>query len=219
MLTRKQEKIIKSLHTKKGRQKTGLCLIEGSKSIQTAGKSVLYKFTPKDTDQFFKLVTTKTPQNIAAVAKIPEWKEKDIVQKPVIVVLDNIQDPGNTGSILRLCLGFNASLVLIDSVDPASPKVVRSSAGAVFSVPWLKIDKTDALNLIKNFDRPVYRLEKRTGAKQMPVNFPDKITVIAGSEGAGITLKITGTSIYIKHNQKLDSLNVGHALAILLSQT
>lgn len=215
MLTKKQEKLILSLHTKKGRLASGLCLVEGKKNIDAAGKSIEFIFTEKDTNNFKKLVSTETPQPIAALARIPRPTMKDIIARPIIVLLDGVQDPGNVGAIIRLCLGFNASLLLVDSADPTSPKVIRSSAGAVFSVPWQTIPRTHAEDALFMLNRPVYRLEK---SKKSDATITDeKIVLIAGSEGRGILLPTKGKSFSIQHNSKLESLNVGHALAIVLA--
>ncbi|MDO8489890.1 MAG: RNA methyltransferase [bacterium] len=217
MLTREQEKLIRSLATKKGRESSGFCLVEGKKTIETAGSAVEYVFDSSDTPRFSQLVTTETPQALAAVARIPQWGVRDIVTRDVIVVLDGVQDPGNVGSILRLCLGYDASLVLIESADVTSPKVVRSSVGAIFQVPWMRVARVDALNVLKEFNRLVYRLEKVPDSKKFDSK---KITrpclLVAGSEGSGIQLSIQGESVVIFHNDKLESLNVGHALAIAL---
>ncbi|MDF1497010.1 MAG: RNA methyltransferase [Patescibacteria group bacterium] len=217
MLSINQEKLIRSLSTKKGREKNGLCLVEGEKVIKTAGDAIEYTFTNKDTSDFDKLVTTETPQNIAAVASIPKLTLDDIMSNKIIVVLDGVQDPGNVGSILRLCLGFNASLILIDSADVTNPKVVRSSVGAMFHVPWMHVSAKESSKLIKSLDMPIYRLEKKKDAidiKKAKLKKP--LILIAGSEGGGIQSKIKGESIYINHNDKLESLNVGHSIAIAL---
>jgi RNA methyltransferase, TrmH family len=214
MLTKAQEKLIKSLHTKKGRQKAGLCLVEGEKNIELAGDLIEYTFTKEGTDQFDKLVTTETPQEIAGVAKIPEQTIEEIKKHDTIVVLDNIQDPGNVGTILRLCLGFDAALLLINSVDPTSPKVIRSSTGAIFQTPWIKTtEKT-----LQEFKRKVYRLEQRKEAKPLTskTKLNQKCIIIAGNEGQGIKLDVKGNSIFINHNEKLESLNVASALSIIL---
>ncbi len=216
MLSKAQEKLIKSLHTKKGREKSGLCLVEGIKVIETAGNAVEYTFTENDTVIFDQLVTTETPQNIAGIAKSPQWKENDIQDYPTIIVLDGVQDPGNLGGIFRLCLGFNASLLLIDSVDPTNSKVIRSSVGAIFSVPFLKMNPEDGLEFISKLNKPVYRLEKTehsipfTKAKEKPA------IIIAGSEGNGISLPLEAQSIFIDHNKNLESLNVANVIAIVL---
>ncbi len=218
MLSINQEKLIRSLATKKGREKFGLCLVEGEKVIKTAGDAIKYTFTSKDTPNFKKLVTTETPQNISAVASIPKWTLNDIKSKKIIVVLDGVQDPGNVGAILRLCLGFNANLILIDSADVTNPKVIRSSVGAMFQVPWFHITSHESIKLIKNLNLPIYRLENKKGAtdiKKSKLKAP--LILIAGSEGKGIQSRIKGDSIFINHNNKLESLNVGHSLAITLN--
>ena len=221
MLSKGQEKRIRSLHSKKGRYESGLCLVEGEKVIKTAGDAVISTFTREDTPDFDTLVTTETPQKIAGIARIPEWKKSHITSYPTIIVLDGVQDPGNVGTILRLCLGFNASLILVDSADPTNPKVVRSSVGALFQVPWIRVNRKEAPREITDFSRPLYRLEQKKKAialdpKNISNVFTDDITLIAGSEGHGITLPIPGQSIMLNHDQKLESLNVAVALGIIL---
>ncbi len=219
MLTKADEKLIRSLQSKKGRTESGFCLVEGKKNIAEAKGFIEFSFTPNDTKIFDRLVETVTPQEIAAVAKIPEWKLNNLSERSCIVVLDGVQDPGNVGTILRLCLGFKASLLLIESADPSSPKVIRSSAGAFFRVPWLEVNRSEAEAAISGFNRPIYRLEKnKTSSKGMKKMLNEKkIVLIAGSEGQGIKLSLAGTSIEIPHEESLESLNVAAALAISLS--
>lgn len=221
MLGRSQEKKIRSLRSAKGREKHGLCLVEGGKAIETAGDAVLFTFSPEDTPAFDKLVTTETPQDIAGVASIPEWSLEDVGKYRTVVVLDGVQDPGNTGAILRLCLGFDASLILVESADATAPKVVRASAGAMFHVPWVRIARNKAVTAIRSMDRPVYRLERgrRKSTSLLKNGFvtgKDDAVLIAGSEGRGILLDIPGETVSINHKNELESLNVGHALAIAL---
>ncbi len=218
MLTKNEQKLVKSLHRSKGRKETGLCLVEGEKMIKTAGDAIQLIFTAKDEGSsiFRKLVTTETPQEMAAIAKIPNWKISDLNKFETIIVLDGVQDPGNVGTILRLCLGFETSLILIDSADPVSPKVIRSSAGAMFQIPWVRLDSDKALDFMKNSDRYIYRLEKREGSEPISSMKNKKRIIIAGSEGSGIKLNQKGASIHIKHSEKLESLNVAVALAITL---
>ncbi|MEK7619485.1 MAG: RNA methyltransferase [Patescibacteria group bacterium] len=217
MLTREQEKVIRSLSTKKGRDSSGLCLVEGKKVIETAGSAVVYTFGPNDTTRFFQLVTTETPQARAGVARIPQWSIRDVASRDVVVVLDGVQDPGNVGAILRLCLGYGAGLVLVESADITNPKVVRASVGSLFQVPWVRVRREGAAEALAAFDRPIYRLEKKAGAKIFDAHkIKTPCLFIAGSEGAGIQLEIIGESIAIPHNDALESLNIGHALAIIL---
>lgn len=218
MLTHAQEKLIKSLHTKKGRQESGLCLVEGEKVIAAAGTAVEWAFTENDTKEFAKLVATETPQGIAAVARIPAASREDLEKQATIVALDGVQDPGNVGAILRLCQGFGASLLLIESSDPANPKVVRASAGALFHVAWMRVSRDDAVGYLRRLsDYQLLRLEKTTNA--MPLSTVadyKKIVLIVGSEGRGIRMNVGCTSVAIAHDTGLESLNVSHALAIAL---
>lgn len=217
MLSNAKEKLIKSLHTKKGRQKHGLCLVEGEKVVKMAAEFVDFTFSRDDSDNFDSLVSTETPQDVAAVARIPKWSMNDIKSTETVIVLDGVQDPGNVGAILRLCLGFNASLLLIDSADVTNPKVVRSSVGALFKTPWMKVVRKDAEHILSKLSRPIYRLE-RTGKQKFITSLPaqEPITLIAGSEGNGISLPVAGSSVAIPHEDALESLNVGNAVAIAL---
>ncbi len=220
MLTARQEKLIRSLETKKGRHESGLCLVEGEKNLIEAKDFIDFAFTPNDSDKFRQLISTDTPPKTAAVARIPLSTLEDISTRPVIVVLDGVQDPGNVGSILRLCLGFNASLLLIESADPTSPKVVRSSAGAFFKTPWLELKRDEAENIITSLQRPIYRMEISEKKNNNLKAFTEEkeVILIAGSEGQGIKLSLNGDSLEIPHEKILESLNVAAALAITLSQ-
>lgn len=220
MLSNAQQKQIRSLHTKKGRKESGTCLVEGAKVIEAAKDAVLWRFSRVDVEtekEFFALVTTSTPQEQAAIAKTPTFSLSDIKKSKTIVVLDGVQDPGNVGTILRLCHGFSASVILIDSADVTSPKVVRSSVGSLFQVPWMVVKRGDAEQLISELKRTIYRLERRATSitlRELPRE--DEIILIAGAEGSGIALPVTGTSLVIPHDPSLESLNVASALAIAL---
>lgn len=216
MLSKAQEKLIKSLHTKKGREKHDKCLVEGEHAIELADYLIEFEFARDYTENFNELITTSSPQEKAAVARIPHWDEDRIMKKDIIVFADGLQDPGNAGAILRLCLAFNASLVLLNSVDLSNPKVIRSSAGAFFQVPWMTVKKDDIADFIKKSGRRIYRLEKTENSKPLPSTMDIPLILIIGNEGNGIQLEIGGDSIHIPHNEDLESLNVGHALAISL---
>jgi RNA methyltransferase, TrmH family len=221
MLSKTDEKLILSLRTKKGRDQHGLCLVEGSNVIAAAGTAIAFTFTRQDTDRFDDLVTTETPQDVAAVARIPAWRLHDVWGKGTVVVLDGVQDPGNVGAVIRLCQGFDASLLLVESADPVAPKVVRSSAGGIFSVPWVRVARADAPDIIASLRKPVYRLELREGSAALDASpfvtqSTEQALIIAGSEGNGIALDVKGSGISIQHDPALESLNVGNALAIVL---
>lgn len=216
MLTNAQEKLIKSLHTKKGRKESGLCLVEGLKFVESAGDFVEYRFTDLDSQNYKDLITTETPQDISAIAKKPVFSIDEILAKPTILILDGVQEPGNVGSILRLALGFDASVILIESADPSNSKSIRSSAGAYFSVPSLEIKRGEIAAILEKLQRPLFRLEKREGSISPKALPHQPLAIIVGSEGKGITLPIEAPSLAIQHDEKLESLSVSHAVAILL---
>ena len=216
MLTAAQEKLLMQLTTKKGRKERGQFIIEGEKFVRDAGDLVEFIFTTKDTPRFAECVSTETPQDVAAVARMPKNTIDDIEACETIVVLDGVQDPGNVGTILRAALGFGASVLLVESAEVTSPKVVRASASAVLRTPWMAGARYVAAAAMAELRRPVYRLELRDGA-----GLPNDIAkgpciIIAGSEGKGVTLPVPGTSIMIPHNAALESLNVGVATSIVL---
>jgi len=217
MLTPGQERRIRALHIKKGRIKHGQCLVEGEHAVESAASFVEYTFSREDTPDFDELVTTETPQDIAAVARIPLFTIEDVMSSNTVLVLDNVQDPGNVGAIIRLCKAFDASLILVSSVDPTNPKTLRSSTGMIFSVPWLKVHEDDIEDVISQNSREIFRLEKRDVSQDISVIQNDKpIFLFVGSEGSGINLPINGTSVSINHSATLESINVGNAVAITL---
>lgn len=191
-------------------------VIEGAKFVKDAGRLVEFTFTPRDTNQFREYVTTITPQSVAAVARAPEWTLDDVEKASTIVVLDNLQDPGNVGTILRACLGFKASLVLVESADATNPKTVRASASALLRVPWVEMRRAEAEEWLRGIDRTVYRLEKRPGAVPPSKMVGDRLVLIAGNEGSGISLAVQGASVVIPHEAALDSLNVAMAVSMML---
>lgn len=222
MLSKAQEKLIKELHSKKGREKYGLCLVEGRKAVEAAGDAVEFTFSRDDTPNFDTLVTTEAPQDVAAVAHIPHYTIEHVLERSMIVVLDGVQDPGNAGAIARLCMGYAGSLILVDSVDMTNPKVIRSSAGTALDVPWVRVARDEIVGLIDSFRRPVYRLERHGSDRSLELSgdrtslLKGDIVLILGAEGKGITIESGGTSLMIPHSDVLESLNVGTAAAIAM---
>ena len=219
MLSHNQEKLIKSLHTNKGRAKAGLWLVEGQKLLELAAPYIQFTFTATDTANFHQLTTTDSQPTIAAIARPPQFQPQDIINKKTILLLDNIQDPGNLGTIIRLAGAFDAGLIFLHCVDPGNPKVIRASAGTVFKTPWLDLNWPTTQQLIQKIDRPVYRLENNHQGQAIDIknnHLPAKIILIVGSEGQGITVPLAGKTLFINHQPWVESLNVATAVAITL---
>jgi TrmH family RNA methyltransferase len=216
VLTKSQQRLLLALQKRKEREERGMFIIEGEKFVRDAGSLVEFTFTDRDTTIYREVISTEAPQGTAAVARVPEWTMEDIASRPTIVVLDGIQDPGNVGTVLRACLGFEASLLLVESAEVTNPKTVRSSASAILRVPWKTVSRDEAPALLASFNRPVFRLELKKGAVTPEEISPKDRILIAGNEGKGIKLQVNGTSVMIPHNPKLESLNVAMATSIVL---
>lgn len=216
-LTAAQQRLLLNLQKRKERERLGLCIIEGEKFIHDAKKFVEFSFTDRDTPIFREIVTTENPQRSAAVARVPQWSLEDVLKCQTVLVLDAVQDPGNVGTLLRLALGFNAGIILVECAEVGNPKTVRSSAGALFYAPWVTVDREEIEGVLEEAGLPVYRLELRKGAitpEQLP---RERMVLVVGSEGKGIKIGVEGASVAVRHNPKLESLNVAVATGIVLS--
>ncbi len=218
MLSKAQERILRELQLKKGRRERGMFIIEGEKFVREAKNLVEFTFTPKDTNQFREYVSTENPQTTAAVAKIPHFTLDQVLAFDVVVVLDGVQDPGNVGTVLRACLGFRAAVVLVECADVTNPKAVRASTSALLYVPWVEMKREEATEALRSLGRKVYRLENRPHSVTLDHIGQGKILLIAGNEGSGISLALTGTSVKISHERALESLNVAVATSLVLHE-
>ena len=157
---------------------------------------------------------------IVALAKRPTWSLKDLYKnKRNLVFLENIQDPGNLGMIFRSVLAFNAGGILLskDSVDPFNTKVIRASAGAVFSVPFVTITQ------IKDFKLKGYKIigtsSNKSTKKLNELNINSSCLYLFGNEGAGLSKELLDFSddiISIPHESSVESLNLGVTVSIFL---
>jgi len=167
------------------------------------------------------ITDTVTPQGMVAIFPLPDLPlaiSKD--QSALFLVLDQIQDPGNVGTILRTALGAGVHAVFLTkgTTDPFAPKVVRAAAGAHFRLPILPLDPAHP-------DPRILRCAQRLAAEANGSQFYDAIdwtldTVLAlGSEAHGISPALrpllTG-SVSIPLAGGLESLNVAIAGAIML---
>ncbi|MBP9828000.1 RNA methyltransferase [Patescibacteria group bacterium] len=216
MLSKPQNRLLLNLRKKKERERLGLFIIEGEKFVRDAKAHVEFVFKKKDTPAFFEVVSTESPQDVAAVARIPRFTKEQIAARDTVLILDGVQDPGNVGTLLRAALAFNASVILVESADPTNPKVVRSSAAAVVKVPWAEVRRSDIHEWLVALHRPIFRLEYKDRAitpEQLP---KAPIALIAGSEGQGIRIADGQGSVMIPMDPALESLNVAMAVSIAL---
>ncbi|MFA7701743.1 RNA methyltransferase [Mycoplasmopsis synoviae] len=221
----------KKLQNKKYRKEKQQFLLEGFNLISEAkkytnvitlesSKDLIYKDSIRVDYEIIKhLSETKSPQSIIGVAFF--LKPTNKINKTVI--LNNVNDPGNIGTILRSALAFEFDTVIIENIDIYNPKIIRSSLGAIFSN--LNIISTSNLEEIlkdlkaQNF-KLYYTLLDVNAKKLNEVSFDnEKIAVVVGNEANGIDknlIKYASEKVYIPI--AFESLNVASALAIILNK-
>ena len=158
-----------------------------------------------------------------AVCEIPQEAEIDELSKKegVIVVLDAIQDPGNLGTIIRTAAWFGVSGIIFGEgcVDPFHPKVVRSTAGATGTVPFLRGNLETIFSDLESEGWQVYLLDGSDRAVDIRMAKPgNKSILVAGNEANGINPNLFSTNrspVRIGGNSAtVESLNVAVALGI-----
>lgn len=237
MLSKNQVKLIQKLHQKKYRNELNLFIVEGKKSINEflqAGYTPQlliateafttnvpqHLITPVSKDELRKVSTLQNPDEGLAVFEQP--KHKGILQEGVIVALDNVQDPGNLGTIIRLCDWFGVETLLCNTqtVDCYNPKVVQASMGSLTRVA---VHYLDLAAFLTTTALPVYTMDLK-GENLYTATFPKDCILILGNEANGISSEVRALSNEVitiprfSQHQRTESLNVAMAGAIILSK-
>ena len=166
-----------------------------------------------------KLSLSKSPQNVLGVAFKNEDKD---IEGNKLLLLDKIQDPGNLGSILRSALAFNMDGVILsrDSVDLYNDKVIRSSQGAIFEIDVYIKDLESVYKKLKQSDYQIIVSTLSDDSIDLEeLSVPKKLVLVLGNEGNGVSklsLDNSDTKVKISMSNKIDSLNVGVAGAIIM---
>lgn len=236
-LSKSNLKLITSLQQKKYRQKHKLFVAEGLKVVRELLSSSIevshiyttdssfeltyeINFTIISENELKKISTLKNPNKVLGVFKIPE--DKEVNDKNFIVALDEVNDPGNLGTIIRLCDWFGISELVCskNTVDCYNQKVVQSTMGSLTRVNISYIELTEFLS---NTKLPVYTADMN-GSNVYKSTLPEKAILVMGNEANGISEEI---SKIISHKitiprfgevKETESLNVATATAVLLSE-
>lgn len=215
------------LKTKKYRDETGLFLIEGEHLIKEAEKKKVIKeiISYKEQEEADFYVTEQIMKKLSNQVSISNriaicYKLEEEPLKDKILILDNIQDPGNLGTMIRSALAFDFQDIVIgtDTVDLYNEKVIRASEGMLFHINVVRKDLKDFLNKIKN-DYQILITDVRKGKNIKDISIQKKVALIIGNEGNGVKeeLKKYATSfIKINMNESVESLNAGVAASILM---
>ena len=169
---------------------------------------------------FLDISDVKTPQGILAVINKNENKEID-KNAPYIMALDNLQDPGNIGTIIRTLDSANIKQLIVSkgSVDAYSPKVVRSTMGAIFRVNVIEVENlVETMQNLKNSGFEVVSTSLETDKSIYDISYNKKVVVI-GNEANGVSKEILEMSDYkvkIPMLGKTESLNASVAASIMI---
>ncbi|MCY4561231.1 MAG: RNA methyltransferase [Flavobacteriaceae bacterium] len=231
MLSKLQIKTVRSLRQKKYRQKSGFFIAEGQKivfDLINKGFKVHWLFGTEEISGFpihkisnsemTKISNFKSPSKVLGVFYLPCSTEMKI--QNIDIVLERIQDPGNMGTIIRLCdwFGFDQIICSNDSVDYFNPKVIQSSMGSFSNISCHYRNLSEYLSAEK---RPIFGTATQ-GASLWEFSFPNSFILLFGNESLGIgkdfaTLVKQNIRISkFQTDRPIDSLNIASALGIFL---
>ena len=221
------------LQNKKYRDITNSFIIEGYHLVEEAYKSNILKevyvlegikinfdipITYVSSDVMKKITTTDTYCDIVGLCE--KTNSKEIIGNKILL-LDDIQDPGNLGTIIRSSVAFNVDTIILspNTVDLYNPKVLRSTQGMFCHINIITMDLVEAINKIKSNNILIYGTNVNNGEDVRSIENTDSYALIMGNEGNGVKEYIQDMcdkNLYISMNSKAESLNVGVACSILL---
>ncbi len=234
----------KNLASKKGRFEAGAFIVEGERAIrqiqQTSPESILeilavvgplavfreYPVILLSESRFKSICHTRTPQEIMAIVRLPDQTySESLPENPgkKILLLEDVQDPGNIGTLIRTAAAFGFSGVIMTEgcADPFTPKVVQASAGSVLSV-WLR-RTAKYLELIRELrECGLILAAADVEGKERPsvLTGQDKLILALGNEASGLSGAVLSLADYCigipVERGRAESLNVAGCGAILM---
>jgi len=231
-LTNNKIKNLSKLNQKKYRDEENIFLVEGYHLVEEAYKSnnlieilktedfdcdIKIKTTIVTYDIIKKLSHTENPQKIIGV--VNKIKEQPIGNK--VLIVDELQDPGNLGTIIRSSVAFGIDTVILseNTVDLYNDKVIRSSEGMLFKINIIKKNTSEIIKELKQNNYQIFGTRVTNGQNIKDISIPPKYAFIVGNEGNGVrkeVLDLCDKYIYIPISKECESLNVAIATSIIL---
>lgn len=193
-----------------------------SKEVEAKLKQVPFETVSEDV--FSKMSDTKTPQGILCVMKWPQYSLEDITRdsKGVYVLLEDIQDPGNLGTIIRTGEGAGISGIIMtrETVDIFNPKVIRATMGSVYRVPFIYVDSMqEAITMLQQKDIKVYAAHLKGECYYDAYDYTTGSAFLIGNEGNGLkktTADLANVYVKIPMSGKVESLNAAIATSLFM---
>lgn len=224
-------KSIKKLYTKKYREEANLFIVEGEHLVEEANKNNMleevlildgydYEYPNKN---YVSLNVMKYISELDCAPSIigvcKKLNERELGNR--ILVLDDIQDPGNLGTIIRSGVAFNVDTIVLSKncVDMYNSKVIRATQGMIFSINIIERDLDLFIPELKSNGYKLYGTKVDNGKNIKEVEKNMKTCIIMGNEGKGVRksiLDMCDEYIYIGMNASCESLNVAVATSIIL---
>lgn len=184
-------------------------------SIIDEDYGVLNNLITKEIMDYISILPSSS--NVLGICKFIE--DKPLGNK--IIILDNVQDPGNLGTIIRSSKAFNIDTIVLSntSVKKYNEKVIRAAQGMLFKTNVITKNIEELIGELKNNGYSVYGTDVVNGINICDVENKDKIAIIMGNEGTGITpsvKELIDKNIYIKTSDDCESLNVAVAASIIM---
>lgn len=226
-------KELKKLNNKKYRDLNDKFLIEGEHLIEEAyhagyleeiylleGTTIsldVPKFLVTQSVMKFISELETVPKMIGVCKKIDKYNELG----NSVLILDNIQDPGNLGTIIRSSVAFKIDSIIVssDTVDMYNSKVIRASQGMIFHTNIVKKDLELEIPYLKQNGYRIYATNVKNGKELKNIEKCEKFAIIMGNEGAGVKEAIASLAdeyLYISMSKDCESLNVAVATSIIL---
>jgi RNA methyltransferase, TrmH family len=247
-LSQGERRLFEALKRRKKRRETGLFLAEGvrvAEELLAAGivpEIAAVSSALEDTErgrkvrrrlpvaalrsvsehELSRLADTDAPQGVVIVARAPDRTPESVMlaQRALVLVLDEVQDPGNFGALVRNAAAFDAAAVvaLPGTVDAWNPKAVRAAAGMSFHVPILAMTPDAAIAWLAGHGFQILVAEAG-GMAPDAVPAAERVALVVGNEGAGVSaaMKARGAhTVAVPMPGPAESLNVAVAAGILL---
>lgn len=242
------KRIIGLLGRAKNRCKEQVYVVEGSKMVLEAPKNLVEKIYISQAYEaqhadfynvvgveasrvevvsdsvFHQMSDTKTPQGIMAIVKMQQYSEHDILggENAFVMVLEDIQDPGNLGTILRTGEGAGISGVIMsrNTVDIYNPKTIRSTMGSLYRVPFLYTDNlAETIGTMKALGIKTYAMHLNGQNTYAQKDYRGKCAFFIGNEGNGLkaeTAALADELMRIPMEGSVESLNAAISSAIIM---
>ena len=237
-LSENKIKLIRKLHQKKYRDKSGLFIAEGGKACEEIlnsdidikeiitsedfnGIKIQSPFITVKESVMKKIATTDSPCKILVLAEKKVINISKFKNLKKIALFDSISDPGNLGTILRSAAAFGVEGIILygNCVDLYSPKVIRSCAGNFLKTPVISIDSVDELNSICNEHIKIGTvLSKTNNISIKEITDFEKYILMFGSEASGLQdelIKIADKNLIINIKKNVESLNLSVSSSII----